>query len=454
MDGLLSLVKDSELITASSNPEKFKELTTFWAAQINIGAKAVVLPSSLESLARVVRYLYDSSLDFAFRGHGHASLPAKDVIVSLENLSDFSYDADSKTMTVGAGLRWSAVYEMIEILAPNYTVIGARTPSVSVGGTIVTGGFSWLSGEYGCISDPDNMIDCEVIKHDGSVVMASSEPDLLWALRGGGPGFAVITKAIFRLHPISRDIYCGTIVAPSTCLTEAATRMTHYLGTYKEPGTSVFMFVERKFNEMFENAHDGDNLVFQVFDRNGEAHGREAFAWALTLPGAQDFTRSGTMLEVAKIQDRVRHMSGTTYQFWAPSIVPGFTPTSIKNCVEWYNGLEKAGKSIAECTYMRESKRPSKMAWPGPKGCQNMLIIGVGCGTDVPEEEVEAAKQVAREAPRRLMGNDQRLSLAPNAYEEWFDWSEIYRENYPKLQRVIFHYDPKRRFKSYIPHLS
>lgn len=148
--------------------------------------------------------------------------------------------------------------------------------------------------------------------------------------------------------------------------------MAHYLETYKEPGTSVFMFVERKFK--FENALDGENLVFQVFDRNGEAHGREAFSWALTLPGAQDFTRSGTMLEVAKIQgsnpqaplpgrchsrrlltcdsDRVRHISGTTYQFWAPSIVPGFTPTSIKNCVEWYNGLEKAGKSIAECTYM------------------------------------------------------------------------------------------------------
>ncbi|KAF6805399.1 FAD binding domain-containing protein [Colletotrichum sojae] len=434
MDGLLSLVKNSELITASSNLEKFKELTTFWAAQINIGAKAV-----------------GSSLDFAFRGYGHASLPAKDVIVSLGNLSDFSYDADNKTITVGAGLRWSAV----------------------VGGTIVTGGFSWLSGEYGCISDPDNMLDCEVIKHDGSVIMASSEPDLLWALRGGGTGFAVITKAIFRLHPISRDIYCGTIVTPSTCLTEAAARMTHYFDTYKEPGTSVFMFLERKFNEMFENAHDGDNLVFQVFDRNGEAHGREAFAWALTLPGAQDFTRSDTMLDVAKIQglnpqpprrcdlrrllicdsDCVRHMSGTTYQFWAPSIVPEFTPTSIKNCIEWYNGLEKAGKSIAECTYMgvEEAQRDGVAR---SKGCQNMLIIGVGCGTDVREEEVEAAKQVAREAPTRLMGNDPRLSLAPNAYEEWFDWGQVYREKYPKLQRVLSHYDPKRRFKSYIPHLS
>ena len=73
-----------------------------------------------------------------------------------------------------------------------WTVVGARTPAVSVGGTVVTGGLSWLSAEYGCISDPDNMLDAQVVKYDGSVVWASSEPDLLWTMRGGGGGFGGI----------------------------------------------------------------------------------------------------------------------------------------------------------------------------------------------------------------------------------------------------------------------
>lgn len=60
---------------------------------------------------------------------------------------------------------------------------------MSVGGTIVTGGFSWLSGDLGCISDPKNLLDVEVVKFDGSVVWASREPELLWAIRGGGGGF-------------------------------------------------------------------------------------------------------------------------------------------------------------------------------------------------------------------------------------------------------------------------
>ena len=64
----------------------------------------------------------------------------------------------------------------------------ARTPSIGVGGSILSAGFGWLSTEYGCISDPINFVDAEVVKYDGSIVIASQEPDLLWALRGGGGG--------------------------------------------------------------------------------------------------------------------------------------------------------------------------------------------------------------------------------------------------------------------------
>lgn len=65
----------------------------------------------------------------------------------------------------------------------------ARTPTVGVGGSLLHGGYSWMTSEMGCISDPVNFIDAEVVKYDGTVVMASAEPDLLWALRGSGGGF-------------------------------------------------------------------------------------------------------------------------------------------------------------------------------------------------------------------------------------------------------------------------
>ena len=70
-----------------------------------------------------------------------------------------------------------------------YSVTVARTPSVGVGGSILHGGYSWMGSDLGFISDPVNFIDAEVVKYDGTIVMASTEPELMWALRGSGGGF-------------------------------------------------------------------------------------------------------------------------------------------------------------------------------------------------------------------------------------------------------------------------
>ncbi|KAM0378381.1 hypothetical protein ACHAPY_006069 [Fusarium culmorum] len=415
MEGLLSLLAPSDIVTSQSDPAAYKELTTFWAAQNNLGPQAIVAPSHLHTLGKVLRYLYDATqLDFAFRGHGYTSMPTKDILLSMHKFNSFSYNAKENTVTVGAGQHWLDVYEAVNKVAPKLTVVGARTPCVSVGGSIITGGFSWLSGDLGCISDPKNMLDCEVVKYDGSVVWASQEPELLWAIRGGGGGFG---------------------------------------------GISLFMFVEK---DKFQNMHDvdvgeHDALVFHVFDASGEEHGRQTFKWALDLPGAQDFTKMGTILEVIRIQDRVAAMSGLSKQYWAPMIVPEFTEKQLEDCVRWFTDLDNYGKTIADNTYMifelfctREGSDPKAMAWPGPRGCRHMLVIGVGCGLDVPAEEEENAQKLAKEAPRLLMGDDPRITPTPNAIEEWTDIPKIYGSNLAKVQKLRARYDPKARFKAHV----
>ena len=81
--------------------------------------------------------------------------------------------------------------------------MACRTPGIGVGGSILAGGFSWLSGEYGCLSDPANMLDAQVVKLDGSVVWASEEPELLWALRGTGGALGSISRVSHRCPPLT-----------------------------------------------------------------------------------------------------------------------------------------------------------------------------------------------------------------------------------------------------------
>lgn len=74
-------------------------------------------------------------------------------------------------------------------------VVSCRTPCIGIGGSILSGGFSWLSAEYGLTSDPQNMLDAQIVKLDGQVVWASAEPELLWALRGAGGSFGGNTNS-------------------------------------------------------------------------------------------------------------------------------------------------------------------------------------------------------------------------------------------------------------------
>ncbi|KAJ3537009.1 hypothetical protein NM208_g6487 [Fusarium decemcellulare] len=447
MESLYSLLSASAIVTQESDPAAFKDLTACWAAQINLKPQAVIVPPDVQSLAKTVQYLYgQTGLDFAFRGQGYCSLPTKDILISMHKFSGFAHDPVKQTITVGAGQTWRAVYEMVDRVAPEYTVIGARTPSVSVGGTIVTAGFSWLSGKFGCISDPHNMIDCEVVKYDGSVVWASSEPELLWAIRGGGGGFGAITNVTFRLHPISRNIYYGTVTAPMTVFPSVAQYVSKFSASSVAVGVSFFMFVEKqKFQTMHDSHIDGDTLVFQLFDPHGEVHGRETFSWALKLPGAKDFTREG---------NRVSDLIGTSRQYWAPIIVPEFSASQLETCVKWFKDLETHGKSIGENTYMVYELFCTTTRLASPRGCKHMLVIGVGCDVDAPSEEIQSAQALARNAPRLLTGGDPRTSPSPNAIEDWSDMSMIYGDNYKKLLELRLKYDPKRRLKGHVKIVS
>ncbi|CEJ86181.1 hypothetical protein VHEMI04031 [[Torrubiella] hemipterigena] len=456
---LYSILSADEIITAKSNVAEYNRLTSFWDAQNNLSPPIVCAPKTIQSLSVALKYLYSTELDIGIRGNGYRSPPVKDVLVSLTHFDDFVFNADEETVTAGAGQQWTSVFEKIDEVAPEYTVVGTRTPSISVGGSIVSGGFSWLSGEYGCISDPQNLLDCQVVKFDGSVVWASEEPDLLWALRGGGPGYGVIVKVILRARKISRSIFCGTIIIPKSSLSTAVKGLVAFMAAPVDPGVSAFMFLERpKFNAMhLDGDIEGDIVIFQIFDRHGQAHGKQTFSWLLELPGVMDMTIETNMLGVIKLQDRVENLKGTAQQYSSPMIIDALSERQVSKCLDWFQDLGDSDTTVAENTFMifemfctTESPHKGSMAWPGPRGCKHMLVVGVGCELHASAGEVGLAECLAASAPHQLMGDAHITYTAPNAIEKWHSTKEIYGEHFERLVSLRNKYDPERRFKGTI----
>lgn len=171
-----------------------------WSKKADLSPPIVIIPQSISSLQKTLKYFCDADLDFVVRNTGTGSASARDAVISMSHFKSFSFDADSEVVEIGAGLAWGEVDSLMERHAPGYAIVGARCSWVGCTGSALVGGLSWLSHEFGMISDPQNLLDMQIVLPDGRLLWSSEEADLDWSLRGGGGNFGGLFFNLIR-HP-------------------------------------------------------------------------------------------------------------------------------------------------------------------------------------------------------------------------------------------------------------
>lgn len=204
----------------------------------------VLRPHSVGDVQAGVRFAAAAELALAVRGGGHGfpGFGTNDggVVIELSKLATVELiDKDRHLVRIGGGAKWGQV---AAALAPHGLAISSGdTKSVGVGGLTLTGGIGWKVRKYGLALD--NLVAVEVVTANGEVVRAAEDanPELFWAIRGGGGNFGIVTAFEFAAHPTT-DVYFGKISFPAA---EAATVLqgwADYLRTAPEELTSIVDF--------------------------------------------------------------------------------------------------------------------------------------------------------------------------------------------------------------------
>lgn len=197
----------------------------------------IVKAASVDDVIHVVNFARDNGLELAVRGGGHSAAghgaSEGGVVLDMSGLHGLEIDADDCTAWAEAGLTAGAYTQAAgeHGLATGF----GDTGSVGLGGLTLGGGVGYLVRKHGLTID--SLLAADIVTADGKLrhIDADQDPDLFWAIRGGGGNFGVATRFKYRLHPVSQ-IVGGLLILPATPetisgFTEAAEAAPEELGT-------------------------------------------------------------------------------------------------------------------------------------------------------------------------------------------------------------------------------
>ena len=192
--------------------ERYEEARKVYNAMIDKRPAAIVRCTGVADVIAAVKAARADGLSIAVRGGGH-SVPgfgtADDaLVVDLGRMKGIRVDPAAKTVRAEGGCTWGDFNHATH--AFGLATTGGVVSTTGIAGLTLGGGMGYLSRRAGL--SIDNLQSADVVLADGTFVTASERenPDLFWALRGGGGNFGVVTNFEYRLHPV-RDIVGGAL---------------------------------------------------------------------------------------------------------------------------------------------------------------------------------------------------------------------------------------------------
>lgn len=386
-----------------------------------------------------VKLARDCGLEVAVRGGGHnvagRSTIDGGILIDLSLMTGIHVDPKSRIAHAQGGLTWNHFNRETQL--HGLATTGGVISTTGIGGLTLGGGIGWLMGTHGLALD--NLISVDVVGAKGDLVTAShtENPDLFWALRGGGGNFGVAASLQYRLHPVGPVIVGGLVAYP---FSEAWNVLRHY--------RDITASLPDEFSVVGALLHapDGSKLVAMVLCHSGSVENGERDARPVKQFGMPVLDTIGRMTysDVNTMLDDGYPKGALNY--WKSSFLADLGDEAIRAIIDSFGACPTPmGKFILEHFHGEVCRvGVSDTAFPHRRAGFNALVLAEWANPGENDACIAWARK-SYDAIQPFMGSDRYVNYLGDD-EQGDAIAAAYGPNYPRLRQIKTKYDPENFF--------
>jgi FAD/FMN-containing dehydrogenase len=330
----------------------YDDARTLWNAMVERRPAFIARCSGTADVLAAVAFARAHGLPLAVRGGGHNiagnALCDDGLVIDLSAMRAVRVDPEARIARAGGGATLADVDH--ETQAYGLAVPTGINSTTGLAGLTLGGGFGWLSRTLGLAVD--NLVGAEIVTADGRRrhIGPDREPDLFWAIRGGGGNFGVVTEFEFALHPVGPEVTAGLVVFPFS-QAQAVLRQYRDLVASLPDEVSIWAVLRRAPPLPFlpPEVHGEPIVALAVFS---------PLPFETALPLVAPLRWFGTVLG--------EHVGAVPYAAWQQAFDPLLVP-GARNYWKSHNFMDLSDEAIdVVCQYAGTLPTPHCEIFPGP----------------------------------------------------------------------------------------
>ncbi len=424
----------------------YDDARTIFNARIDRHPAVIAQCASKDDVVAALRFARERGLEIAVRGGGHsvagAGLSEGGIVIDLRRMSSVEVDPAARTARVAGGATWSHVDRACQPHALATT--GGRVSTTGVAGLTLGGGSGWLERKFGLACD--SLLSVELVTADGRTVVASEEenPELFWALHGGGGNFGIASELTFRLYPMP-EATLGLLVWPSEAGPDVLRRYRDLIagGAPEELGGAALYLTGPPEEFVPEHLVGKLALAVAVIFAGGEAAARDVIRPLLELRPDGEMIAE---LPYADIQCALDDPPGYR-NYWSAEHLAQFPDAALDLfCARAHDMIVPSPSQHVLLPWGGAVARQSD-GWPLPHRRAAWVVHPFGLWEDSADDERGIAWSKATCADvRPFATGDVYLNFIGNEGHDRVI-AGFGRENYERLAAVKAEYDPENVFR-------